>query len=196
MLVLELMTKDPVTIRADATVKSALELLDANGITSLPVTTAGGVIKGVVSEADLIRDLVGPDPRAHEIPVDDDPYARSRVVADVMTPHAVTVRPETDLTTAIELLTSTGIKSLPVVDAHHRVVGMVSRRDVVRVLARSDERLEQEVDALLCSTGLRDWLVEVHDGVVELTGSEDEKERTIATILARTVQGVVEVRAR
>lgn len=196
MLVQELMTTHAVTVRPDTGVKSALILLDEHDITSLPVVTADGVIVGVVSEADLIRDRVQADPRMHEIPVDDGAASRPRIVAEVMSPHAITVRPETDLTTAIDLTTSTGIKSLPVVDHDDRVVGVLSRRDVVRMMAKSDQRLEEEVDAFLLSTGLTDWLVDVHDGVVELTGGSDRRERTIAAILARAVAGVTEVRVR
>jgi osmotically-inducible protein OsmY len=113
-----------------------------------------------------------------------------------MSAHAVTVTPDTDLTIVVELATSTGIKSVPVVDSRDRVVGVISRRDIVHMLARSDSRLEQEVDAFLLSTGLGPWLVEVQDGVVELSGPSDEHERTVATILARSVPGVVEVRLR
>jgi CBS domain-containing protein len=195
MLVQELMTAEPVTVRPETPVKAALQLLDEHSITALPVVTSDGRIAGVVSEADLIRDHLGADPRMHEIPVDHE-YDRPGVVADVMTPHAVTVRPDSDLTTAIEIATSTGIKSIPVVDHDDHVVGIVSRRDVVRLLARSDERIEREVDSFLASTTLGDWLVEVKDGVVELTGPADDGERRIAAILARTIPGVVEVRFR
>lgn len=194
MLVRELMTAEPVTVEPGTAVKTALALLDEHNVTSMPVVTPDGRIAGVVSEADLIHDLVGPDPRLHEIPVKPSTDLRPRCVADVMSPHAVTVRPDTDLAVAVELATSTGIKSLPVVDDDNRVVGIISRRDVVRMLARSDDLLEREVDALLLSTGIRDWLVEVHDGVVELSGPRDDRSRSVATLLAGSVPGVVEVR--
>ena len=58
MLVRELMTVDPVTVRPDTPVKAALTLLDERNVTTLPVVTPSGRIAGVVSEADLIRDLV------------------------------------------------------------------------------------------------------------------------------------------
>lgn len=62
MIVQELMTTDPVTVRAETSVKAALVLLDDHNITSLPVVTAAGRIVDVVSEADLIRDLIGRTP--------------------------------------------------------------------------------------------------------------------------------------
>jgi CBS domain-containing protein len=192
MLVREVMTTDPVTVRAGTTVKAALRLLDENDISSLPVTDEHGRICGVVSEADLIRDLVGPDQRLHEIPIAD-PEPSHGYVDEVMTTHAITVHPDTDLAQAVELVTSTGIKCLPVVDEHDRVLGVVSRRDVVRMLARADETLEQEVDALLVSAGMSDWLVDVHDGIAEISGPASARERTLAKTLARTVPGVVAV---
>ena len=192
MLVREVMTSDPVTVRAGTTVKAALRLLDENDVSSLPVVDEGGRVCGVVSEADLIRDLVGPDQRLHEIPIAD-PLPANGYVDEVMTPHAITVHPETDLAEAVELVTSTGIKCLPVVDKQGRVVGVVSRRDVVRMLARADEALEEEVDALLVAAGMRDWLVDVHDGIAEISGPETERDRTLAKVLARTVPGVVAV---
>lgn len=195
MLVQEVMTTVPVTVRPDATLKAALKLLDDHGITSLPVVSADGFIAGVVSEADLIRDMVVADPRTmHVLSPVEDPFGRPQLVAEVMSPHAVCVRPDTDLTEAIELMTSTSIKGLPVVDHDRRVVGMISRRDVVSVLARSDDALEGEVDAFLTSCGLDGWLVEVRNGIVTLTGPPDATRRTIAPLLAQTIPGVLEVR--
>ena len=194
MIARELMTTDLVTVLADTPVKVALTLLDENDITSLPVLGEDGRIVGVVSEADLIRELVGPDPRTHAIPHDEPRDDRPRYVGDVMTSHAVTVHPETDLAVAVDIATSTGVKSLPVVDDDGRVVGVLSRRDVVRMLARSDDLLEQDIDALLVSAGERDWLVEVHDGVAEISGPSGLHDRVIARVLASSVPGVVEVR--
>jgi CBS-domain-containing membrane protein len=194
MLVREVMTRDIVTVMPETPVKSALILLEKRRITSVPVLTGSGRLVGVVSEADLIRDLVTADPRAHELPLEDDRHDRPTFVSDVMTPHAVTVHPDTELVVAVELITSTSVKSLPVVDERGAVVGIVSRSDVVRVLARSDEELGSRVDALLDSSGLGDWFVEVHEGTVDLTGPEASEDATVARILAATVPGVLEVR--
>jgi CBS domain-containing protein len=70
----DVMTPDPVTVRAGATVKAALRLLDENDISSMPVVDSARRIRGVVSEADLIHDLVGPDQRLHEIPLAAPPH--------------------------------------------------------------------------------------------------------------------------
>lgn len=112
-----------------------------------------------------------------------------------VSPHAVTVCPETDLATVVELATSTDLETIPVVDAENRVLGVISRRDAVRTLARSDDHVERDVNAFLRSTGLREWLGEVCDGVVDLTGPRDGRQRMIARLLTHSIPGVVEVRA-
>ncbi len=192
MIVRDLMTTEPVSVREHTRVKDALALLDEHAITTLPVVDHRGRVCGVVSEADLIRELVDRDPRLMT-PPGERSIDRPLYVGDVMSTHALTVRAETDLADAVELTTSTAVKSLPVVDEHDRLIGMVSRRDVVHMLARSDDLLEQEVDALLVSAGLRDCLVDVQDGVAEITGPAGSHERILATVLARAVPGVIEV---
>lgn len=192
MIVRDLMTADPVSVRETTRVKEALALLDENDITALPVVSDSDRVCGVVSEADLIRDLVARDPRLM-VPHGETYLDGPRCVGDAMTTHVVTVEEETDLAVAVDLVTSTAVKSLPVVDKRGRLVGILSRRDIVGMLARSDVLLEQDVDALLVSAGIRDCLVDIHDGVAEITGPADHHERILATVLARAVPGVVEV---
>jgi hypothetical protein len=91
-------------------------------------------------------------------------------------------------------MTSTGVKSVPVVAANGRVLGVVSRSDVVHMLARADHDLERDVDAALASVGLRDWMVEVNDGTVELVApARAVDDRGLARVVAGTVPGVVHV---
>jgi hypothetical protein len=133
--------------------------------------------------------------RLHEIPLGDVLVDRHQYVDDVMTTHVLTVGPDSDLTEAVELMTSTGVKSVPVVVANGRVLGVVSSSDVVRMLARADHDLERDVDAALAAVGLRDWLVEVNDGTVELLApGRALDDRGLARVVAGTVPGVVDVR--
>lgn len=136
MSVYEIMTPRPVTVRSHTTVRSALELLATHQVSALPVVDAHGRVHGVVSEADLIRDLVPLD--ADAVPAGCLPD-RPRYVEDVMTNHPVTVSPDDDIAAAVELITSTAIKSVPVVDAERHVIGILSRADVVRALASAGD---------------------------------------------------------
>ena len=97
----------------------------------------GARFVGVVSEADLIRDRILPDPIHREAPGFRQPTPLP-LVGDVCTRHAVTAHPHDDLADVVELLTSTAIKSVPVVDRKGVVLGVLSRSDVVHVLARAD----------------------------------------------------------
>ena len=194
MLVKDAMSADPMTVTADTHVKAALILLAQQKVPVMPVLTGSGRLCGVVSEADLIRDWVPKDPRAHQIPLEDSVHDRPATVREVMTPHALTVHPDTELVVAVDLLTSTTVKSVPVVDHDDHVVGMLSRSDVVRVLSRSDEDLERAVDALLVSVGLVDWAAEVTEGTVALSGPDGSPQQALAHLVASTVAGVVEVR--
>jgi CBS domain-containing protein len=93
-------------------------------------------------------------------------------------------------------MTSTAVKSLPVVDRSRRVLGMLSRSDVVRLLAGSDADLRRDIDTALHHLGLGDWYVEVDDGAVDLTGPAGAAASTqeLARRTAAVVPGVTSVR--
>ena len=190
MLVRDLMTASPVTVTRRTRAKAALSVMAEQGITALPVVTPRGVIDGIISEADLLRDRVAADRRRHEIPWQDSADDVPRFVEEVMTPHALTIDADADVADAVEVFTTSAIKSLPVVDGSGLVTGIISRSDVVRALARADDELAAEVDDLLVRAGLRDWYVEARDGDLRITGSGPERQARLARALARTVAGV------
>ncbi|WP_244928647.1 CBS domain-containing protein [Nocardioides sp. W7] len=193
MLVSGAMTPDPVTVAPEESVKRTLVLLQRHGVTALPVVADDGRLVGVVSEADLIRNAVPHDPRAHLRPSGPDQHQPPQTVAEVLTADPVTVRPHDDLSTAVELMSDRRLKSLPVVDDHGRVVGIIARSDVVRLLARPDGAIAAEIRETLRSAGYADWTVGVSDGVVVITGP-GPAERSLAESVAHTVGGVVAVR--
>ena len=192
MFVKDVMSTPVFSVHEGTSVREALRLLDKHAITSLPVVDRDGALVGVVSEADLLRDTVPHDPRRRMLPTVVPEDAPARTVSEVMTSRPVTVGPTDDLATAVELLTSTSVKSAPVVD-HGRLVGMVSRRDVVHLMARRDEQIEAEVSELFRADGT-DWIAEVVDGVVTVSGPRTASERNVADVLAASVPGVVAVR--
>ncbi|MGY2703123.1 CBS domain-containing protein [Nocardioides sp. HB32] len=193
MLVRDLMTPDPVTATAETGIKQALTRLADLGITSMPVVDDRGRLCGIVSEADLIREVVPRDPRAQERPVVVEPLYPPGTVGEVCTRSAASVRIDDDVASAVELMTALSAKSVPVLDDGGRLVGILSRSDVVQALARSDDVIAADIDDLLGSLGHTDWLVEVEDGVVTVGGPSGSPERSLAVVVARTVPGVVEV---
>jgi CBS domain-containing protein len=191
MLVRDVMTTEVVTVTPKASVKHATELLDEHHVTALPVVDGDGRLVGVLSEADVLRDGLLPDPTKREIRTAVSGRTESLRVKDVMTTMPVSVAADSDLAEAAQLLVDTQVKSLPVVE-HERLVGIISRSDVIAMLARRDPLIEAEVDDLLRAAEVG-FLVEVVDGIVRLDGPTDEHVREIARVLASTVPGVVGV---
>jgi len=194
MLVHEVMTPKPVTVRAETHVKDALELLNKHSITMLPVVSEDGTLIGVLSEVDLLVGRVVPDARATlrvhtEEDSEEDPHA---AVGSLMTSLAMTANEDTDVAEVTKLMTTTGVKSLPVVDADRRVVGVISRRDIVRMMSRSDADIEQELSTLFSRLDF-DWQVEVDEGYVRVIGPLEAHDRSLALAAASTVPGVVKV---
>ncbi|MEU4294397.1 CBS domain-containing protein [Kribbella sp. NPDC026596] len=109
-----------------------------------------------------------------------------------MTHPAVTVGADSEVIEAVKLMRSTVMKSLPVV-LNGRIVGVVSRTDLVRVLTHTDDRLRDEVNGLVRAEGVN-WLVDVTNGVVTINGPVTERQRREAEAIVRSVTGVVDVR--
>jgi CBS domain-containing protein len=191
MLVREVMSSPVVTVGPRTPVKQAVRLLDEYQITAMPVVDEEGRLVGVVSEADVLRDALPPDRRAHDRLVELAAPPVHLVVTDVMTHLPMSVGPDDDLVDAVELMVDTQVKSLPVVSSG-RVVGMVSRRDVIAVLARQDGLIEAEVDEALREAGV-ECVVEVDDGLVILRDGDDPERMHVAQVIASRIPGVVGV---
>lgn len=194
MLVREVMTVPVVTVSRSYTVKQAVHLLFEENITAAPVVDDEGRTVGIVSEMDLLRGEFEADPRAYLRPVADPGAAPPAYVEDVMSPHVHTMRETDDVRDLVELMMTTGVKSVPVMQ-ESKIVGIVSRRDLMGVLAHGDERIRDDVHAALheLSGETAGVSVAVHDGVVELGGDTDARTTRIADVIARTVPGVVRV---
>ena len=87
------------------------------------------------------------------------------------------------------------LKHVPVV-AHKKVTGIISRRDILKVLARSDGSIEVELRERLNDeiALLGRFHARVNDGVVTITGPEENDVRRLARLIARSIPGVVAVR--
>lgn len=193
MFVREVMTAPVVTVTPGTSLKESIRLLHEHSITAMPVVDDAGHLVGVLSEADVLRDSVAADRRAHERPIEVTGSAVHLVATDVMTHLPISVSPEDDVVHAVEFLVSTQVKSLPVVSSG-RVVGMLSRRDVIAVLARHDDLIEAEIDEELRQAGVECTVV-VNEGVVELRDADDPESLRIAQLLASRVPGVIGVSA-
>jgi CBS domain-containing protein len=109
----DVMTRDPITIRPEASVHEAAELLAENRISGMPVCGDDGSVVGIVSEYDLIA-------------------RPGTTVAQVMSRDVVSVRPSATVDQVRAVLVSRRLKRVPVVDENGRLEGLISRADLVR----------------------------------------------------------------
>ena len=150
----DVMSSPVVTVSPDAPLKDVAGTLVEHGISAVPVVDGDDRLVGIVSEADLLALEAAPGPGSRPVRA----AARkgpAQTARDVMSRQVYTLAEDTDAATAARLLLRHRLKSAPVVDGD-RVVGMVARRDLLRLLARSDRdiradlerRLEEEIQAL------------------------------------------------
>lgn len=130
MRVAELMSAPAWTVRPETPLKVAAAIMDAQEVSGLPVVDSDGRPVGVVSEADI---LAKERATARRIPAETDAKAEAVAAGEAMTAPAITVREEASIAVAAALMTEYDVERLPVVDRRDRVVGVVSRADLLRV---------------------------------------------------------------
>jgi CBS domain-containing protein len=196
MRVKDIMSRPVHTVRPTDTVEQAAVLLAEKQITAAPVLGPAGELVGMVSEGDLLRHRVPADPTLHlwRAAVDDH-EARPRTVVDVMSVHALTAWPDEDVADVAKTMLDCDVRSIPVLD-EGELVGIVSRRDILRVVVRTDDVTRHEVQHRLDEYAGRPgrWTAAVVDGKATVTGTfDDDAERTVVTVMVRTVPGVAAV---
>ncbi len=192
----DLMTAPVITVRSDSPVKDALKLLTTNRFTALPVVDDNALV-GIVTEADLIHDRIPRDPRNRQGELHTGQHRSAQVtVGAVMTSPAVTMGSGADLTDLCQALLDARIRAMPIVDGA-RLVGIVTRGDIVRVLARDDRAIAADIrHRLEIYGGLNRWTVNVEAGVVRIIDTFDSStDRHVAATLAQAVPGVVDAYA-
>ncbi|MET0234287.1 MAG: CBS domain-containing protein [Kibdelosporangium sp.] len=194
----DVMSTSVVTVSPDTAAKEAAELLVTNAITTLPVVDASGALVGIVTDVDLIRDRIGVDPRslAHtDWPVQTVKGSAPPTVGAAMTTEVIVRGPNTDAAQLARDMLDHHLRAIPIVDGE-KLVGIVTRHDLLRTVARDDKTIAQDVRHRL-EQGFRrgDWSATVSDGVVTLVDEYgDETDRHIATVIANAIPGVVDVK--
>jgi CBS domain-containing protein len=193
----DIMTSPVVTVRTGTPVKEAAALLAARGFTALPVVDADARLVGIVTEADLMRDRIPRDPR-DRIHTDTPrlPLTAPSTVGAVMSAPVIAMDAGTDLADLADLLLERRLRSVPIVRGA-TLVGILTRRDLVRVVGRADTDIAKDVHQRLQTYGgPHRYQVDVHDGVVIVTDQHDNPtDHHIAVVLAEAVPGVVRAEA-
>jgi CBS domain-containing protein len=201
----DVMTRKLITASPETTFQEAVRLLEDNRISGLPVIDGDGKLVGIVSEADLLNKAEKREPDAYVLESRRHRLDRSRAsaldVAAAMSRDIVSVHPDSPIALAAREMHARGFKRLPVVDSEGRLVGIVSRGDVLKVFLRSDAELAAEVRGIL-NEAERTFrssrlAVRVTGGVVDLDGRLRSKNQVDATVRAvAAVDGVIGVYSR
>lgn len=186
----DVMTHDVIVVSADTPLKDVVTLLLSRRISGLPVVEAGRVV-GVISEADLLTKQYATASEAPTGPLAftsrrhrSDERRDARTAGGAMTAPALTVSPDASLSEAARLMIERRVNRLPVIDGE-RLVGIVTRADVIKTYLRPDAELADAIrgDVLVDALWLdaADFSVHVTDGVVHLAGKVER--RSTATLL-------------
>lgn len=200
----DVMTAPVVTAGEDAPYRELVALLMEHEMSAVPVVDTFGRVLGVVSEADLLRkvEFVGVDrtPRLFHGPRRRAKLAKAAAATagDLMSRPAVTAWTSTSVPAAARLMDRAGVKRLPVVDDLGRLVGIVSRGDLMKVHLRPDADIRADVcdEILIRILAVEEGkvVVRVKDGLVALTGRLDRRSAAENAVrLSRQVAGVVDV---
>lgn len=199
----DVMTRAVVSVEEGACYRDVVDLLISRRVSAVPVVDALRRVTGVVSEADLLRKI--------EYAYDEAPWlfdsrrrrgergrSPARTAADLMSTPAVTVQDTTSIAAAAGLMDHRCVSRLPVVDDLGRLVGIVTRSDLLKMHPRPDDEIRADVETRVLrgttAGRARDVTVEVAAGVVTLTGLvERATTAEDAVILTRRVPGVVGV---
>lgn len=187
----DIMTRSVLSVQPSVPVGKAAAMLAKRGFTALPVTNDAGELIGIVTEADLIGNRFPISEEAVDNAAGSGPAA---TVGDVMTAPVVGVSHDTDVSIVAREMLAGKRRSLPIVDGTV-LVGIVTRRDIVRALARTDDEILADVRAKLgVIGGLSRWTVQVGNGEVVLADRYQEaSDRAVARALVESVPGVITV---
>ena len=212
----DVMVSPVITVGEHDTVRDLARLLIAKRISAVPVVDGGGKLVGIVTEADLMRRAEAGTERPQSwwlslllgdraIAAD---YVKSHAtkVKDIMTRDVKTADPEAPLHEIADLLEENHIKRVPIVSKGGDLVGIVSRANIIQVVASAKPKLEINLpdatirEKLLDELKRQPWAhvhklnVTVTNGVVDLWGSvESETERQAIATVAESIPGIAAV---
>jgi CBS domain-containing protein len=199
----DVMATRAVVVRKTASFKEMIVRMRKSRVGAFPVVDDDGRVIGVVSEADLLAkeaDLAtGQGPLANVLRFGDQQKAAGVTAAELMTSPPVTVSPDTPLAEAARLMRDHQVKRLPVINATGRLIGIVTRGDVLSVFARPDAAIQREAaEEMVAESFVADSRrlgVTVHDGIVTLTGHPETQQAARDLVEAvRRIDGVIAVR--
>jgi CBS domain-containing protein len=199
----DVMETRAVAVRKNASFKEMIVRMRRSGISAFPVVDDDGRVVGVVSQADMLdkeADLAtSRGPLARVLRFGEHEKAAGVTAAELMTSPPVTAGPDTPLAEAARLMRDHRVKRLPVINAAGRLIGVVSRGDVLSVFSRPDADIQREAaEEMIAQSFVMDSRglgVTVHDGIVTLTGDPETQQAGRDLVEAvRHIDGVIAIR--
>jgi CBS domain-containing protein len=148
--VADVMTPDPITIKAQAPLQEAVEVLAEKRISGLPVLDDQGKLVGIISETDLMWQETGVDAPPYIMFLDSVIYlqnparyekeihkALGQTVGEVMSDKPISIYPHQTLKEAAHLMHEKKIRRLPVINDDGQVIGIITQGDIIRTMANS-----------------------------------------------------------
>ena len=209
MKIKDVMTEDVLTVPTSKTLKETAQLLADTGISGMPVVGDDGNVVGVISEADILFKERSPERRRggsfawlfFPDMVENEAKLDARTAGEAMSSPAVTIGPNRPVGEAAARMLDESVNRLPVVDEDGKLIGIVTRADLVRAFTRSDSEIENEIRKELISRTF--WLapsdleIRVRAGEVTIAGEVDTKsDAELLPELIGQVPGVVSVDAK
>jgi CBS-domain-containing membrane protein len=201
----DVMTTHVAAVRKTASYKAMAAMLHEQRVSAFPVIDDDYRVIGIVSESDLLTKeaLAGSNPHALSGMIRHREQAKANGLdaGDLMTSPAVTVGPDEPVSQAARLMYGNRVKRLPVVDADKKLIGIVTRTDVLTVYDRKDNEIRDEILLSVILQRHRGepaaFQVSVTDGIVTIEGTPETAVVGNDIIAdARHVEGVVAVRDR
>lgn len=199
----DVMTQAVVSVQPAASYREVVDLLVGHRFSAVPVVDEYQHVTGVISEADLLRKIEyagDAQPRFFEgrRRRGERAKAYAGTAADLMSSPPVVVLRGTPVAAAARVMDAENVKRLPVVDDLGRLVGIVSRGDLLKVHLRPDDEIGADIGQGVLGPLLHEGAarvgVTVDGGVVRLTGEVDRRSTANLSVrLTRQVPGVVEV---
>ncbi len=148
----DIMTPNPITIKAEISLKNAIEIMAQNRIGGFPVINAENKLIGIISETDIMWQETGANPPAYIMILDSVIYLENpgqykrdlhkvlgQTVGEVMTKNPISIQPEKSVKEAAQLLNAKKINRLPVLNSAGEIIGMITKGDIIRAMAANLE---------------------------------------------------------
>ncbi|MFN6486684.1 MULTISPECIES: CBS domain-containing protein [unclassified Nostoc] len=150
--VADVMSRDPIVVREETPLNEAIQILAERHISGLPVVDDLGKLVGIISETDLMWQETGVTPPAYIMFLDSVIYLKNpatyerdlhkalgQTVGEVMSKNPIAISPDKTLKEAATIMHDRSVHRLPVLDSTGQVIGILTRGDIIRAMAASQD---------------------------------------------------------